>query len=126
MYYLFKNNIFNKFKNDEILDIYNNNGQNKNYSYSYSSSNVLINQNGKILKGEQKNFRDSKGHINESHSRTINNKTIKESYDGNKTDKIFKGIDSTDEKLFDSEWNSFNTNKSRNEIYRNELYNILD
>lgn len=126
MYNLFKNNIFTKFKNDEILDIYNNNGQNKNYSYSYSSSNVFINQNGKILKGEQKNFRDNKGHINESRSRTINNTTIEESYDGNRIDKIFKGIDPTNEKLFENEWNSSTRNKSRNEIFRNELYKILD
>ena len=59
----------------------NNNIRNKNYSYSYSSQNVLINQNGKIFKGEHKNFRDSAGHINDSRLRTIGNKSIEEHYD---------------------------------------------
>tara|TARA_B100001094_G_C18036221_1_gene722673 strand:+ start:112 stop:534 length:423 start_codon:yes stop_codon:yes gene_type:complete len=106
----FHHNIFNDYANNDIIDMYNNNIDNhkSNFSYSYSSNNMYINQNGKIIKGQQQQFKDSNGNIKDKFSRTIDNKTIVEKTDGIKYNRNFYGLEPEDKISFDNEWERFN------------------
>lgn len=106
----FHHNIFNDYANNDIIDMYNNNIDNhkSNFSYSYSSNNMYINQNGKIIKGQQQQFKDSNGNIKDKFSRTIDNKTIEEKTDGIKYNRNCYGLEPEDKISFDNEWERFN------------------
>ncbi len=99
---------------------------------------MYINQNGKIIKGQQQQFKNSNRNIKDKFSRRIDYKTIEIKIDGIKFNRNFYGLELQDKTPFDNEWEGFNRklrltpqviypiNNRWNINYENQLNEMID